>query len=185
MAPASEHGVTTVVFCNCGVGFAPCRERDRGGLIALMEGVEDIPEVVMSERLTWEWESYPEFRDAVARRPHYVNLASCLPHAPLRLYVMGDRAHAGEAATAQDRKDMARLTAEAMDAGAIGFATSRSLFHRSATGEPICTQDAEEAELLDIARAMGDPGRGIPKSRSISAAPARSTRSSTSCPASP
>lgn len=161
MAPASEHGVTTVVFGNCGVGFAPCRQQDREGLIALMEGVEDIPEVVMSEGLTWEWESYPEFLDAVARRPHDVNVASYLPHAPLRLYVMGDRAHVGQEATAEDRREMARLTKEAIDAGALGFATSRSLFHRSATGEPICTQDAEEAELLDIARAMGDPGRGI------------------------
>lgn len=161
MSPASEHGVTTVVFGNCGVGFAPCRERDRDGLISLMEGVEDIPEVVMAEGLTWEWESYPEFLDAVASRPHDVNLASYLPHAPLRLYVMGDRASAGEVATAEDRAEMARITAEAMDAGALGFATSRSLFHRSKTGEPICTQDAEEAELLDIALAMGEPGNGI------------------------
>ena len=161
MSPASEHGVTTVVIGNCGVGFAPCRERDREGLIALMEGVEDIPEVVMAEGLTWEWESYPEFLDAVASRPHDVNLASYLPHAPLRLYVMGDRAGAGQVATAEDREEMARIAAEAMAAGALGFATSRSLFHRSTTGEPICTQDAEEAELLDIARALGEPGSGV------------------------
>lgn len=161
MIPASEHGVTTVVFGNCGVGFAPCRKRDREGLIALMEGVEDIPEVVMAEGLTWEWESYPEFLDAVASRPHDINLASYLPHAPLRLYVMGDRASAGEVATADDRAEMARIAAEAMKAGALGFATSRSLFHRCKNGEPICTQDAEEAELLDIALAMGKPGSGI------------------------
>lgn len=161
MTPASEHGVTTVVFGNCGVGFAPCREKDREALIKLMEGVEDIPEVVMTEGLTWEWESYPEFLDAVAARPHDVNLASYLPHAPLRLYVMGERAEAGQQATAEDRAEMARIMADAMNAGAIGFATSRSLFHRSANGDPICTQDAEEAELLSIAEAMGDPGRGI------------------------
>jgi len=161
MSPSSEHGVTTVVMGNCGVGFAPCRKRDRAGLIALMEGVEDIPEVVMAEGLTWEWESYPEFLDAVARRPHDVNIASYLPHAPLRLYVMGDRAAAGLAATAEDRREMARLAKEAMEAGAIGFATSRSLFHRSANGEPICTQDAEEAELTDIGTALGEPGRAI------------------------
>lgn len=161
MAPASEHGVTTVVFGNCGVGFAPCRSQDRQALVKLMEGVEDIPEVVMTEGLTWEWESYPEFLDAVASRPHDVNIASYLPHAPLRLYVMGERAEAGQEATTDDRAAMARITAEAMEAGALGFATSRSLFHRSATGEPICTQDAEEAELLAIAEAMGDPGRGI------------------------
>lgn len=161
MAPSSEHGVTTVVIGNCGVGFAPCRQQDREGLIALMEGVEDIPEVVMAEGLTWEWETYPQFLDAVAKRPHDVNIASYLPHAPLRLYVMGDRAKAGEVATAEDRAAMARIAADAMAAGAVGFATSRSLFHRSATGEPICTQDAEEAELLDIARAMGEPGSGV------------------------
>lgn len=161
MSPASEHGVTTVVVGNCGVGFAPCREQDRDSLITLMEGVEDIPEVVMAEGLTWEWESYPQFLDAVASRPHDVNIASYLPHAPLRLYVMGDRASAGEVATAEDRAAMARIAAEAMKAGAIGFATSRSLFHRSANGEPICTQDAEEAELLDIALAMGEPGSGV------------------------
>ncbi|OZA60285.1 MAG: amidohydrolase, partial [Sphingomonadales bacterium 39-62-4] len=161
MSPASEHGVTTVVVGNCGVGFAPCREQDRDSLITLMEGVEDIPEVVMAEGLTWEWESYPQFLDAVASRPHDVNIASYLPHAPLRLFVMGDRASAGEVATAEDRAAMARIAAEAMKAGAIGFATSRSLFHRSANGEPICTQDAEEAELLDIALAMGEPGSGV------------------------
>ncbi|MBB3860188.1 N-acyl-D-aspartate/D-glutamate deacylase [Novosphingobium hassiacum] len=161
MSPASEHGVTTVVFGNCGVGFAPCRERDRDSLITLMEGVEDIPEVVMAEGLTWEWETYPQFLDAVASRPHDVNMASYLPHAPLRLYVMGDRASAGEVATPEDRATMARIAAEAMKAGAIGFATSRSLFHRSANGEPICTQDAEEAELLEIAQAMGEPGSGV------------------------
>lgn len=161
MSPASEHGVTTVVFGNCGVGFAPCREQDRAGLIALMEGVEDIPEVVMAEGLTWEWESYPEFLDAVAKRPHDVNLASYLPHAPLRLYVMGDRASAGQIATPDDCAAMARIASEAMQAGAIGFATSRSLFHRSANGDPICTQDAEEAELLAIAQAMGEPGSRV------------------------
>lgn len=161
LSPASEHGVTTVVVGNCGVGFAPCRARDRAGLIALMEGVEDIPEPVMAEGLTWEWESYPEFLDAIARRPHDVNIASYLPHAPLRLYVMGDRASVGETATPEDREAMAKIATEAMAAGAIGFATSRSLFHRSATGEPICTQDAEEAELLDIARAMGESGSGV------------------------
>lgn len=161
MSPASEHGVTTVVFGNCGVGFAPCREKDRAALIALMEGVEDIPEVVMAEGLTWDWESYPEFLNAVASRPHDVNLASYLPHAPLRLFVMGDRANAGQVATTEDRAEMARIAAEAMKAGALGFATSRSLFHRSASGEPICTQDAEEAELLDIARALGEPGTRV------------------------
>lgn len=161
MSPSSEHGVTTVVMGNCGVGFAPCRPEDRAALIELMEGVEDIPGVVMADGLTWEWQSYPEFLDAVAARPHDINLASYLPHAPLRLFVMGDRASSGQPATAEDRARMAELATEAMAAGALGFATSRSLFHKSASGEPICTLDAEEAELVEIAKAIGSSGNGI------------------------
>lgn len=161
MSPSSEHGVTTVVMGNCGVGFAPCRPEDRAALIELMEGVEDIPGVVMADGLTWEWQSYPEYLDAVASRHHDINLASYLPHAPLRLFVMGERARSGEPATAADRARMAELAREAMAAGALGFATSRSLFHKSASGEPICTLDAEEAELVAIAQAVGDGGDGI------------------------
>lgn len=161
MSPSSEHGVTTVVMGNCGVGFAPCRPKDRDALIELMEGVEDIPGIVMTDGLTWEWESYPEYLDAVAARPHDINMASYLPHAPLRLFVMGERASSGEPATARDRAQMAQLAAEAMAAGAVGFATSRSLFHKSASGQPICTLDAEEAELVEIAKAVGSSGNGI------------------------
>lgn len=161
MSPSSEHGVTTVVMGNCGVGFAPCRPADQGALIELMEGVEDIPGVVMADGLSWEWQSYPEYLDAVAARPHDINLASYLPHAPLRLFVMGERASSGAPATAEDRARMAQLAGEAMAAGALGFATSRSLFHKSASGQPICTLDAEEAELVDIAQAVGESGNGI------------------------
>jgi N-acyl-D-amino-acid deacylase len=156
LSPSSDHGVTTVVIGNCGVGFAPCRPSDRQRLIQLMEGVEDIPGVVMTEGLTWEWETYPEYLHAVASREHDINIASYLPHAPLRVYVMGERAAAGERSTADDQLRMAQLTAEAMRAGALGFASSRSLFHKSSSGEPICTLDADEAELSQIAAATRD-----------------------------
>lgn len=161
LSPSSGHGVTTVLMGNCGVGFAPCRPDDQERLIQLMEGVEDIPGVVMAEGLTWEWESYPEYLDAVAARPHDINVASYIPHAPLRVYVMGERATAGEQSTAEDRARMAAIVAEGMRAGALGFATSRSLFHKSSSGEAICTIDADEAELSDIAAAVRDNGDGI------------------------
>jgi N-acyl-D-aspartate/D-glutamate deacylase len=161
LSPSSDHGVTTVVMGNCGVGFAPCRPADRQRLIQLMEGVEDIPGVVMAEGLTWEWESYPEYLHAVGSRPHDINIGSYLPHAPLRVYVMGERAAAGELSTAADRARMAELTGEAMRAGALGFASSRSLFHKSSSGDAICTLDADEAELTQIAAATRDHGDGI------------------------
>lgn len=161
LTPSSDHGVTTAIMGNCGVGFAPCRPSDRKSLIALMEGVEDIPGVVMDKGLTWEWESYPEYLDAVAARPHDIDIASYVPHAPLRLYVMGDRAVAGSQATGKDRAAMAALVEQAMKAGAIGFATSRSLFHKSASGEAICTIDADLAELSEIADAVRSGGDGI------------------------
>ncbi|WP_084455676.1 amidohydrolase family protein [Novosphingobium rosa] len=161
LAPSSDHGVTAVVMGNCGVGFAPCRPADRQTLIALMEGVEDIPGVCMAEGLSWDWESYPQYLDAVAARPHDINIGSYLPHAPLRVHVMGKRAAAGSAATPQDCRRMAQLVSEGMKAGALGFATSRSLFHKSSSGEAICTLDAEEAELLAIAEALRENGDGI------------------------
>ncbi len=161
LSPSSGHGVTTALMGNCGVGFAPARTQDHRKLIQLMEGVEDIPGVVMTEGLTWDWESYPEYLDAVAARPHDINIASYLPHAPLRVYVMGDRAAAGEKATPEDIARMAELTAEAIDAGAMGFATSRTLFHRSSSGDKIPTLDAAEEELTAIAAAMQARGKGI------------------------
>jgi len=161
LAPSSGHGVTTVVMGNCGVGFAPCRADGRKHLLELMEGIEDIPGVVMTEGLTWEWESYPEFLDAVEARPHDINIASYLPHAALRVYVMGERAAAGEQATPEDLQAMAALTREAMLAGALGFSSSRSLFHRSSKGEKVPTLDASEAELMAIAGAMQSAGPSI------------------------
>lgn len=161
LKPSSHHGVTTVVIGNCGVGFAPCRAEDRERLVKLMEGVEDIPGVVLTEGLSWDWESYPEYLDAVEQRPHDINIASYLPHSALRVYVMGQRAAAGEAANAEDLAKMADLTREAMAAGAIGLGSSRTLFHRSSEGQVVPTVDAGEEELATIARAMGEAGHGL------------------------
>lgn len=159
--PSSGHGVTTVLMGNCGVGFAPSRPADHKKLIELMEGVEDIPGVVMTEGLTWEWETYPEYLDAVDARAHDINIASYLPHAPLRVYVMGDRAVNGEQATDEDIAKMAEIAGEAIDAGALGFASSRTLFHKSSAGDAIPTLFAEERELTAIAQAMQSRGKGL------------------------
>ena len=161
LSPSSGHGVTTVVVGNCGVGFAPCRKEDHARLIELMEGVEDIPGVVMTTGLTWDWETYPEFLNALDARPHDINIASYLPHSALRVYVMGERASHGAKATAEDTEKMGKITAEAIQAGAVGFATSRTLFHRSSKGDVIPTADAGEEELTAIARGMQSAGSGV------------------------
>ncbi|MEL0153738.1 MAG: amidohydrolase family protein, partial [Halieaceae bacterium] len=113
LLPSSAHGVTTVVMGNCGVGFAPCRTQDHDALIALMAGVEDIPEVVMAEGLAWNWETFPEYLDAIESRPHDINIAALIPHSALRVYVMGERAINREPATPEDIKKMAALSEEA------------------------------------------------------------------------
>jgi N-acyl-D-aspartate/D-glutamate deacylase len=161
LAPSSWHGVTTVVAGNCGVGFAPVRLEDQDALIELMEGVEEIPGVTMHEGLSWAWESFPEFLDELDRRPHDIDVGVQLPHAPLRVYVMGDRAARREPATADDIAAMARLAKEAIEAGALGFSTSRTLNHKSSTGELTPTLTAEHAELLGIALALAEAGTGV------------------------
>ncbi|WP_156681311.1 N-acyl-D-amino-acid deacylase family protein [Sphingomonas profundi] len=159
--PSSGHGVTTVVMGNCGVGFAPCRAQDRARLVRLMEGVEDIPDVVLTEGLSWAWESYPDYLDAVEARPHDINMASYLPHSALRVFVMGERAAAGEDATPEDRARMADITREAIRAGAMGVSTSRTLFHRSSDGGLVPTLDAGIDELHALGAALQAEGRGI------------------------
>ena len=161
LQPSTLHGVTTVVVGNCGVGFAPCREGDRDALVGLMEGVEDIPGAVMAEGLRWNWESFGEYLDALEARPHDCDLAAYLPHSPLRVYVMGDRGVRREAATADDLVRMRELVAEAMELGALGCATSRLFFHRTAEGELIPTFNAPEEELDALAGGMADAGRGL------------------------
>jgi N-acyl-D-amino-acid deacylase len=159
LAPSSMHGVTTAVMGNCGVGFAPCRPADHALLVNAMEGVEDIPEVVMTEGLQWDWETFPDYLDAVAGRPHDIDVATFLPHSPLRVYAMGARGAAGQPATAQDVARMADLAREAAAAGALGFATSRTEIHRRGDGEHIPSFNSGEAELTAIAAEFG--GRGI------------------------
>ena len=161
LAPSSGHGVTTVVAGNCGVGFAPCRPGDRAALVNVMQGVEDIPEAVMSEGLPWNWETFPDYLDSVAARRWDIDVAVYLPHSPLRVYVMGQRGVDREPATSADIERMQALAQEAMAAGAIGFSTSRTLVHRRADGEFIPSFRAAAEELAGIACAVGRSGRGV------------------------
>ena len=160
LSPSTWNGVTTVLCGNCGVGFAPCHEDQHDMLINLMEGVEDIPEVVLTEGLPWNWHSFPDFLDAIGQRRYDADVAFQVPHAALRVYVMGQRGADREPATEHDRQRMAQLTAEGLRAGALGFSTSRTLNHRTADGKHIPTLRAEEAELTAIAHAMRDTGMG-------------------------
>ncbi len=160
MSPTSWHGVTTAMIGNCGVGFAPCRPGQRDMLVRLMEGVEDIPEVVLTEGLPWNWTSFPDYLDALDARTYDLDVVAQVPHAALRVYVMGERGADREPATAADRAEMARLAGEGIRAGALGFSTSRTLNHRSVDGAPIATLGAAEAELTDIALALKDAGAG-------------------------
>ncbi len=160
LSPSTWNGVTTVLLGNCGVGFAPCHADQHDMLINLMEGVEDIPEVVLSEGLPWNWHSFPDFLDALAARSYDADVATQVPHAALRVYVMGERGANREPATEKDRRRMAELTVEGMRAGAFGFSTSRTLNHRAADGRHIPTLRAEEAELTAIAQAMRSVGTG-------------------------
>ena len=161
MQPSSWHGVTTVVMGNCGVGFAPCKPGDHDRLIQLMEGVEDIPFPVLSEGLPWNWENYPEYLDGLASRRFDVDIASQLPHAALRVFVMGERGVNREPATEADIHAMAAIAKRAMEAGSIGFGTSRTLNHRSSDGSPIATLTAGEDELTGIAMGMAAAGKGV------------------------
>ena len=160
-APSSWHGVTTAVMGNCGVGFAPVRVQDRNRLIELMEGVEDIPGVALHEGLDWAWESFGDYLDALERKPHDIDYGAYLPHAALRVYVMGERASRLEMANEDDTARMRELSAEAMRAGAMGFSTSRSINHKTVKGAHTPSLKASEAELSAIALGVKDAGRGI------------------------
>ena len=161
LAPSSWHGVTTVVMGNCGVGFAPVRPDARERLIQLMEGVEDIPGTVLSEGIDWSWETFGEYLEAVERRPHEIDVCAQLPHGALRHYVMGERATRLEEATEEDALAMRRIATEAMRAGALGFSTSRTLNHRTSTGDPTPSLRASAHELEMIAAGVADAGHGV------------------------
>jgi N-acyl-D-aspartate/D-glutamate deacylase len=158
MTPSSWHGVTTVVMGNCGVGFAPVRPNGQDFLIELMESVEDIPGTALHEGIDWQWESFGEYLDALDGTPRTVDIAAQVPHAALRAYVMGDRAH--DDATVDDVAEMAKLTEAAMGAGACGFSTSRTVLHSSRHGL-IPGTTAPGDELLAIGDALGRAGHGV------------------------
>ncbi len=160
LSPSSSHGVTTVVMGNCGVGFAPCRPEQHDMLIRLMEGVEDIPHPVLVDGVPWKWETFPEYLDFLAARRYDMDICGYVPHSALRVYAMGQRGADGEPATAADRAEMARLVREAVAAGAMGFSTSRTFFHRSSDGKSAPTFTAAEEELTAMALALKAAGRG-------------------------
>ncbi|MDB5447784.1 MAG: hypothetical protein JWQ97_3101 [Phenylobacterium sp.] len=161
MAPSSNHGVTSVVMGNCGVGFAPCKPNHHEMLIELMEGVEDIPEVVMAAGLPWTWETFPDYLNALGQRPLDIDVAAQLPHSAVRVYVMGERGAQREPPSSEDLQKMRQLTAEAVRAGALGVTTSRNMMHRTKAGELAPSLHSEEDELKALAAGLRDAGAGV------------------------
>jgi N-acyl-D-aspartate/D-glutamate deacylase len=161
MAPSSWHGVTTVVMGNCGVGFAPAKPDRHQWLIGLMEGVEDIPGTALAEGMTWDWETFPEYLDALEKLPRTVDIGTHVPHGAVRAYVMGDRGARNEPPTETDIAQMAKIVEEGVRAGALGFSTSRTVLHKSVDGELVPGTTATKDELLGIGRAMGRVGHGV------------------------
>lgn len=161
LTPSTFHGVTTTVMGNCGVGFAPCAPDRHAWLIQLMEGVEDIPGTALAEGIQWNWESFPEYMNAVERSPLAIDVGLQLPHGALRAYVMGERAARLEPANSQDVARMRDLVVEAIEAGALGFSTSRTEKHRDRAGNHTPTFKADQEELWGIAEALGATGKGV------------------------
>ena len=159
LAPSIWHGVTSVIMGNCGVGFAPASPDKRSWLIDIMEAVEEIPAAALNEGMQWGWESFPEYLDVLRAKPRTLNVGALLGHVPLRAYVMGERAF--DSATDTDIQAMARLAADAVTGGALGFSTSRTLMHVDSTGRPIPGSFATEKELVAIGSAIGATGRGV------------------------
>ena len=161
MAPSSWHGVTTVVMGNCGVGFAPAKPDRHEWLISLMEGVEDIPGTALAEGMTWDWETFPQYLDALEKLPRTVDVGTHVPHGAVRAYVLGDREQPGAIPTEADIAEMSRIVEEGVRAGALGFSTSRTVLHKSVDGELVPGTTATAEELIAIGRAMGRVGHGV------------------------
>ncbi len=161
MSPSAWHGVTTVIMGNCGVGFAPAHPDRHQWLIGLMEGVEDIPGTALAEGMTWDWESFPEYLDALEKLPRTVDVGTHVPHGAVRAYVMGERGARNEPPTETDIARMAAIVEEGLRAGALGFSTSRTILHKSVDGELVPGTTATPEELIGIGRAMGRVGHGV------------------------
>ncbi len=161
LTPSSWHGVTTAVFGNCGVGFAPVRPDHHEYLIQLMEGVEDIPGTALSAGIRWQWETFPEFLDAIEKTPLAIDVGAQVPHGAVRTYVMGERGAKNEPATPEDIEKMAAIVKEGVAAGALGFSTSRTILHKAVDGEPVPGTFAAEDELFGIGRVLGELDQGL------------------------
>jgi len=161
LTPSCWHGVTTLVMGNCGVGFAPVHPGSEQYLIELMEGVEDIPGTALAAGMKWGWETFPEYLDVLDALPHVLDLGTQVPHGAVRTYVMGERGAKNEPATPEDIEQMAAIVREGIEAGALGFSTSRTLLHRAVDGEPVPGTFAAEDELFGIGRVLGELGRGL------------------------
>jgi len=161
LEPSASHGVTTVVMGNCGVGFAPVRPGAQEWLVQLMEGVEDIPGAALTEGIDWQWESFPEYLDCLASKTYSMDVGAQIAHGAVRGYVMGERGARNEPATPQDIDQMRQITQEALEAGALGVSTSRTIAHRALDGEPVPGTFAAEDELFGLGEALRDAGVGI------------------------
>ena len=154
LAPSSWHGVTTVVMGNCGVGFAPVRPQDRDFLIQLMEGVEDIPGAALAEGINWQWESFPEYLDALAAFPRAIDVATQVPHGAIRAYVMGERCNTDYAPSREEVAQMAELVREGVEAGALGFSSSKTLLHKDIKGDFMPGTFSGNDEMLALGLGM-------------------------------
>ncbi len=161
LSPSTDHGVTSVVMGNCGVGFAPVHADKRDWLISVMEGVEDIPGTVLAEGIDWQWESFPEYLDALERMPRALDVGAQIPHSALRTYVMGERGITHDEATPTDIQAMVQLVREGMRAGALGFSTSRTIIHKYQGRKYPPGTFASPDEILGIARVLGEVGHGV------------------------
>ena len=161
LRPSTYHGVTTVVMGNCGVGFSPCKPDQRDWLIGLMEGVEDIPGTALHEGIDWEWESFPEYLDALEKKPLAIDVGTQIPHGAVRAYVMGERGINHEEATEEEIKKMKQIVKEAIEAGAYGFSTSRTEKHNDVNGNLTPSITAHKNELVEIAKSLGEIEKGV------------------------